>query len=102
MGADSDARGRVAGCLAALALEDRAAFADAAAALDAVTELTPDELRWLDLGDPLLANVLRARRLEEGDRAGAKRVWGQVAAQARMVGNRVAAERAVAAAERLQ
>ena len=89
-------------CLASLALQDRAAFADAVAALDAVAELAPDELRWLDLGDPLLANVLRARRLEVEDRADAKRVWGQVAAQARMVGNRVAAEQAVAAATRLQ
>ena len=102
LGADSDARGQVAGCLAALALQDRAAFADAVAALDAVAELAPDELRWLDLGDPLLANVLRARRLEVEDRAGAKLAWGQVAAQARMVGNRVAREQAVAAAARLQ
>ena len=85
-------RGRVAGCLAALALERRASFDGYQDALERVGELEAAGQRWLDLGDPLLANVLRASSLELTDAAAAEHVWSQVQAQARMVGNRLAAE----------
>jgi hypothetical protein len=99
---DETARGRMAGRLAALALQERAPFARLASAVDGL-ELSPEQRRWLDLGDPLLANVLEARLLEgAGDRARARTKWAQVAAQARMVGNGLATEQAAAAVERLR
>jgi hypothetical protein len=85
-------RGRVAGCLAALALEQRAPFEAHEDALARAGELEAAGRRWLDLGDPLLANVLRASSLDLTDAAAANHVWSQVQAQARMVGNRLAAE----------
>ncbi len=87
----ASARGRVAGCLACLALEDREGFAAARAALDA--DLAPVERRWLGLGDPLLSNVLVATASGRAGRADDAAVrWGQIAAQARMTGNQLAAE----------
>ena len=87
-----DGRGRLAGCLAALSLQDRSRFEALQGALDEAGALGLGERRWLDLGDPLLANVLRASCLEDADAAAAKSVWSQVGAQARMVGNELAAD----------
>lgn len=101
LGEDS-VRGRVAGRLAALALQRREPFGAFASAVEGL-QLPAARRRWLDLGDPLLANVLAARLLEgAGDAAAARTKWTQVSAQARMVGNVLAAEQAVAAAERLR
>lgn len=87
----AELRGRVAGCLASLALQQRSRFDALEPALAEAQALGAEQRRWLDLGDPLLANVLRASLLEPADLAAAQVVWRQVAAQARMVGNELAA-----------
>lgn len=98
-------RGRWAQVLAAVALEDRPAFAALEPALGAgpARVLLPTDRQWLDLGDPLLANVLEAMSHEAaGDRAAARRVWAQVGAQARMTHQTFAGELAEAARTRLE
>ena len=97
---ESGPRGRLAGCLAALALGEASRFAGLRGALEEARGLSAERLRWLDLGDPLLANVLRASRLEGRDAGAADAAWSQVAQQARMVGNALARELAAAALER--
>jgi hypothetical protein len=63
----------------------------------------PAEREFLHLGDPMLGNIAAALQAEvDGDRARADTKWRQVAVQARMVGNPVAAELAAAAVERLR
>jgi len=100
---DQSVRGRVAGYLAALALQDRGAFARLDEAIGPSLELPPSERGWLDLGDPLLRNVLAARLLESGgDVPAARSKWAQVAQQARMVGNGLAGELSAAAVDRLR
>ncbi len=90
-GAAASARGRAAGCLASLALQDRTGFEAGRGALASALPL--DQRRWLGLGDPLLANVLAASMSGvAGDRGEASLRWGQVAAQARMTGNKLAAD----------
>ncbi|HEB54270.1 MAG TPA: hypothetical protein ENI87_13540 [bacterium] len=82
-----------AGLLAAIALQDRERYAAFDARLDRRVPLAPEQLRFLDLGDPLLANVLAAGMAQaagDSDRAALR--WRQVAAQARMTGNSFAAE----------
>ena len=95
-------RARVAGWLAALSLQQRGRFAAIGEGLDSEWDMPEAEARWLDLGDPLLANVLRAYRLEAESPDAARIAWGQVAAQARMVDNGLAADYAKAALERLR
>lgn len=97
---ESGPRGRLVGCLAALALGKASRFAGLRGALEEARGLSAERLRWLDLGDPLLANVLRASRLEGRDAGAADAAWSQVAQQARMVGNALARELAAAALER--
>ncbi|MGC6488675.1 MAG: hypothetical protein ACON4Z_13595 [Planctomycetota bacterium] len=92
LAADGDARGRIAGCLAALSLQQRRGFDELEGALAEAGRLPEAARRWLDLGDPLLHNVLRASCLQAADPDAAAKVWSQVAAQARMVGNELAAE----------
>ncbi len=87
-------RGQLAGCLAALALDDAARFEPLRGALASAEQLSGTGLRWLDLGDPMLANVLRAARLNGQE---AEVAWSQVAQQARMVGNALAAQLAAQA-----
>jgi|GEM_PF-3217837 len=99
---DAAPRGQLAGWLAALALQDRARFDALGDGVVREAALPPDARRWLDLGDPLLANVLRARRLEAADIPAARAAWEQVAAQARMFGNRLAIDHATAELDRLQ
>ena len=93
------ARGRWAGLLAAVAIGDRQAFDELDRALGEGADRAPPAGRrhWLDLGDPLLANVSTAL-LAEAEGAGdvALAAWRQVAAQARMTGNRLAAGLAAA------
>jgi hypothetical protein len=77
-----------AGLLAAVALDDRSAHAALAQRLGGVappSKVPPPERReWLALGDPMLANVLRAMLAEAaGDRAEAARRWRQVETQSR-------------------
>ena len=93
-------RGRWAGLLAAAAAEDEGAYAHFDARIGDGADAAPDaaERRWLDLGDPLLANLLKARIAAlRGDDAGAEVAWRQVAAQARMTANGFAAQLAAAA-----
>ncbi len=96
-------RERWAGLLAAVALEDRVAFSAARAQLPGDPPAVPEgaERQFLDLGDPLLANVLAAFVAEAaGDRAGAKVHWQQVAAQARLARRPFAGELAAAGVQR--
>ncbi|MAD32408.1 MAG: hypothetical protein CMJ88_01425 [Planctomycetes bacterium] len=95
-------RARVAGWLAALSLQQRARFAAIGESLGDAWQMPDAEARWLDLGDPLLANVLRACRLEIESADVARAVWDQVAAQARMVNNGLAAALAKSSLERLR
>mgnify|MGYP007073187454 CR=1 FL=1 len=98
-------RHRWAGLLAAVALQDRAAYAAFEARLgDPPLRVPPAAGReWLGLGDPLLANVLAAMVDEAaGDRDAARRRWRQVAAQARVTAQGFAAELASAAEARLR
>lgn len=92
--------------LAAVALRDAERVAKAVTALGGLPpKLAPAaaEREFLHLGDPMLGNVAAALLAEvEGDRDRAATKWRQVAVQARMVGNPVAAELAAAAAERLR
>lgn len=96
-------RERWAGLLAAVALEDRNAFTAARAQLPGDPPAVPiaAERELLDLGDPLLANVLAAFAAEAaGDRTGAQRHWQQVAAQARLARRPFAGELAAAGVQR--
>ena len=95
-------RARVAGWLAALSLQQRARFAAIGEGLGDAWSMTDAQARWLGLGDPLLANVLRACRVDIESPDAARSAWGQVAAQARMVNNGLAAEYAKSALERLK
>jgi len=98
-------RGRWAAVLAAVALQDRAAFDRCEQRLGRAHErIVPAERqKWLSLGDSLLANMLAAMLAEASeDREGALRHWRQVALQSRFVGNPVAAELAKEGQARLQ
>ena len=92
--------------LAAVALRDAEGVAMAVAALGGLPPKqvpAPTEREFLHLGDPMLGNIAAALQAEvDGDRARADTKWRQVAVQARMVGNPVAAELAAAAVERLR
>lgn len=92
--------------LAAVALRDPGRLAKAVAALGGLPpKQAPalSEREFLHLGDPMLGNFAEALLAEvDGDRERAALKWRQVAVQARMVGNPVAAELAAAAVERLR
>lgn len=92
--------------LSAIALRDPGRVAKAVAALGGLPPKqvpAAAEREFLHLGDPMLGNVATALLAEvDGDRVQAATKWRQVAVQARMVGNPVAAELAAAAAERLR
>ena len=97
-------RERWAGLLAAVALGDREGFAAARARLPGDAPAVPSaaERDWLDLGDPLLANVLAAFAAEAaGERSEAKLRWEQVAAQARLAARPFAGELARAGVQRV-
>lgn len=86
-------RQRWAGLLAAVALQDRQAFAVLEARLGVGAALPEEEREWVALGDPLLANVLAAMCAQASENKTLARVkWAQVAAQARMTGHAFAAE----------
>ncbi len=93
----ADVGRRWAAMLAAVALEDRAAFADQVAALGGIgsaMKAPPAEVRvFLDLGDPMLGNLAQALLAEaESDRAAAHRRWQQVDTQCRLMVRPFAAE----------
>jgi hypothetical protein len=89
--------------LAAIALADRAAYASATQYLGGEPGRGPGSTRWLDLGDPMLGNVLLAAVAENGARTDdARRIWRQVAAQARLTARPFAGELAAAALARLR
>ncbi len=97
---------RWAGLMAAVALEDRAAFArfgeriglgGTAPELPLVAEREP-----IGLGDPVLASLFAAMVAEIEHRPVAKAWWAQVAAQARLTCESFVAELAVAALQRLR
>lgn len=92
--------------LAAVALQDAERVT---AAISALGGLPPKqapvaaEREFLHLGDPMLGNLAVALQAEvDGDRERAAQKWRQVAVQARMAANPVAAELAAAAADRLR
>lgn len=96
---------RWAAALAAIALRDRGRLDRALAALGggAVPQPAPpaEQREFLDLGDPLLANVLAAWLAEaDGDLAGAQRHWQQLAAQCRYTPHELCAELAATGAAR--
>lgn len=96
-------RERWAGLLAAVGLGDRDAFAAARAQLPGDPPEVPaaGEREFLDLGDPLLANVLAAFVAEAAsDRAEANRRWQQVRAQARLSARLFAGELAAEGVQR--
>lgn len=96
--AQADDRPRAAwiGALAAVALPDRDAYESFAPRLASAE--VPAESRWLDLGDPVVGNVLEAlRHARAGQLEDARREWRQVAAETRLTGNRLAAELAARA-----
>lgn len=99
--APSDVDAQWLGSLAAVRLEDRAAFVRFGTRLAPTGgAATPSaELRAvLGLGDPLLANVALARLAElAGDQTSARRHWQQVAEQCRLQTCPLAAELAAAA-----
>lgn len=103
-------RGQCSGLLAAVALDRGDACTQRLERLGAVGGVAPvDRLpaapdrEWLDLGDPMLGNLLAAMAAEAaGDAAGARTKWSQVRAEARLVGNRCAGELAQAALARLR
>lgn len=103
-------RGAWAGLLAAVALERRADFDQRLAQLGGTGGVAPpDHLppaadrEWLDLGDPMLGNLLAAMIAEAGgDAATARAEWQQVRAGARLGGNACAGELAAAALARLR
>jgi hypothetical protein len=89
--------------LAAIALADRAAYANATQYLGGEPGRAPGSTRWLDLGDPMLGNVLLAAVAESAARTDdARRIWRQVAAQARLTARPFAGELAAAALARLR
>lgn len=92
--------------LAAVALEDRAAYAAMRAQLGggmAPAEVPPPAARaLLHLGDPLLGAVLAAGVAEAaGDADEARRCWQRVAAQGRLAGRAFPGDLAAAALARL-
>lgn len=96
-----------AGLLAAIVLEDRAAFDRIRARLGGPGPGTkvppPAEREFLHLGDPLLANVLAASIAEaEGRNADAVQRWQQVAAQCQLMHRPLAQELAADALRRLR
>jgi hypothetical protein len=97
-------RGRWAATLAAVALRDRAAFDRLESRLEPGTKrvLPANRMRWLSLGDAVLANVLAAMLAEAaGDPTQALTKWQQVAAQSRLTANGVSAKLAEEAQVRL-
>ncbi len=105
-GAAHDARERWAVLLAAVALEDRAAYAQARAALAAgggAIEVPPPAARAaLHLGDAILGNVMAASVAEiAGDRAEARARWQLVATQGTLARQAFAVELALAGSKRL-
>lgn len=96
---------RWAGMLAAVALERRDAFE---AALDGLQGPGPGmqrpanvDLEFLDLGDPLLHNILHALLAEaQADRPAGLRRWRQVEAQCQLMNRPLAAELAAAGIQR--
>ncbi len=101
---DSTLRGRWAATLAAVALRDRAAFDRLESRLEPGTKrvLPANRMRWLSLGDAVLANVLAAMLAEAaGDPTQALTKWQQVAAQSRLTANGVSAKLAEEAEVRL-
>jgi hypothetical protein len=98
-------RHRWAGTLATVALQDRSGFEAMQGRLgDGTARVLPlEQCEWLALGDVLLANLHRAMMAEASEEKSLASIkWGQVAAQARMTGNRLAAELAAAAGQRLK
>jgi hypothetical protein len=97
-------RGRWAAALAAVALQDRAAFDRAESRLGGGDRIVPaPQQLWLSLGDSLLANLFAAMQAEAAqDRSAATEKWGQVAVQARYTGNAVAAKLAEEARLRIE
>lgn len=98
---------RWAGLLAAVALDDRAAFArfrDRLGPGGSAPPLPPPaEREPLGLGDPALASVFTAMAAEaQGDRAEAGKRWLQVAAQARLTNHPFTAQLAAEALQRLK
>ena len=105
VGADSDLRQRWAGTLAAISLQDRAAFDRIESTLgDGEARVLPaDQQKWLAMGDVVLANVHLAMTAEAaGDKEFALVKWAQVEAQARVTANGLAGELAKAATQRLR
>jgi hypothetical protein len=89
--------------LAAIALADRQAYAGATQMLGGEPGRAPSSTRWLDLGDPMLGNVVAAAIAEGAARSDdARRIWRQVAAQARLTARPFAGELAAAALARLR
>jgi hypothetical protein len=98
-------RQRWAGALAAISLQDRAAFEALEATLgDGQARVLPiDQCEWLAMGDVVLANVHLAMTAEaSGNNERALFKWGQVRAQARITANALAGELAKAAEQRLR
>lgn len=96
-------RGHAAGLLAAVSILDRERHRQLWTALGERLELGERDRRGLDLGDPMLGNILTAMLAEtDADRQAAQRAWSQVAAQARMVGNAFAADLSAAGLARLR
>ncbi|MCB9877823.1 MAG: hypothetical protein H6835_09500 [Planctomycetes bacterium] len=94
-------RERWAVMLATVALGDREAFAAARAAIEPLAShaLSDEDRRWLDLGDPVLRNVLGAMQHEAlGQRDAARGRWLQVQNQVLLTGNRYAFAGELAAA----
>ena len=86
-----DPRGKWAGLLAAVALEDEGACAAALRGLGGTEEVSPTVVPpeaargFLDLADPMLGNLGRAWWAEAaGEPEQARVLWGQVAAEARL------------------
>ena len=77
-----------------MALGDAEGYRERAAKLRAspgAHRVSPDDLPWIELGDPMLANVRRALQADyagKPDEAG--RYWARVAAQARLTGHQLA------------
>lgn len=104
--ASSEPRALWAGLLAAVALADREAYDRALARLGGGQVPTvvpgPESRTFLDLGDPILANLAAALWAEAaGDPAAARRRWQQVRAQSVLAERPLADELAAAALSRL-
>lgn len=103
-GTAADDTGRWAGRLAAVALADRPAYDRYTQALGGEPGRPPaSTARWLDLGDPMLGNLLRAAAAEAAAHPDeARRHWLHVANQARLTARPFAGELAAAALLRLR